>query len=303
MTTSELTRSAPAGVGRRRSVRRRLREFFGSVTGYCVLTVLSLGIVLPLSWMLTVALTPDHTPVFSIPIKWWPTDHWEWDNFVKVLTDPDNPLLQYVGNTVMIVVVTSLGTLFCSAPAAYALARLDFRGKEFMFAIVVITMLIPWQALLIPQFVMFYKIGWFGSFLPLLVPSFFGSPSNAFFIFLMRQYMRTFPKELDEAVRMDGGGPWRTFWSVILPLSRPVLYVALVFNFLTIWNDLLGPLIYLTNQDQYTIALGMANLTGRGNVGLNSLMAANLIMMLPPLVLYFFVQKRLIGGIASVGIR
>jgi ABC-type glycerol-3-phosphate transport system permease component len=153
---------------------------------------------------------------------------------------------------------------------------------------------------MIPQFLMFFKIGWYGTFLPLIVPAFFG---NAFFIFLIRQYMRTIPRELELAARVDGCNHLQVFWHIVLPLCKPVLAVCVVFVFLGGWNDLLGPLIYLDSNERFTVAIGMANMVTRADPNLNLLMAANLIMMIPAVLLYFFAQDKLIGGIASVGLK
>jgi multiple sugar transport system permease protein len=287
----------------RRRAPRLARRLGGGALGYASLVALSALVLLPLGWMLTVALTPDDTPVFTVPVQWWPTQYWEWANFTRVLTNPDIPLLRYVLNTLVIVFFTSLGTLFCCAPAAYAFARLKFRGRDTLFGILIVTMLIPWQVLMIPLFIMFFKAGWYGTYLPLIIPAFFGSPINAFFIFLMRQYMRSVPRELDEAATIDGANRFQIFWHIILPLAKPILYVTLVFNFLATWNDLLGPLIYLTDQNSFTISVGMANLLGRGNTHLNNVMASNLIMMTAPLIVFFFAQKRLIGGLGNLGLK
>jgi ABC-type glycerol-3-phosphate transport system permease component len=165
-------------------------------------------------------------------------------------------------------------------------------------------MLIPWQVLMIPQFLMFNSIGWYGTFLPLIVPSYFGNVSSAFYIFLMTQYMRSFPKELEDAARIDGCSHWQVFRYIILPLSAPVLVVVAVFVFLNSWNDLLGPLIYLNDNSQFTVSLGLANfVVSRTRTPWNLLMAANLVTMLPAIILYFFAQKKLVGGIATVGIK
>ena len=144
----------------------------------------------------------------------------------------------YLANTVFLEVFVVLGSLISCALVAYPLARMKFKGRDVVFTIIVLTMLIPWQALMIPQFVVFYELGWYGSYLPLIVPAYTGS---AFFVFLIRQYMKTIPKELDEAARLDGAGHFRIFWSIILPLSKPALAVCAVFTFLGTWNDLLGP--------------------------------------------------------------
>jgi ABC-type glycerol-3-phosphate transport system permease component len=284
-----------------RSVRNpKYRRAATFVVLYAALFGLSAVILLPLGWMITVALKPDFAPVFTFPPQWFPTTDWHWENFSRALLDPDRPFLRYTINTLIIVAGNIVGTVFSCALVAYAFARLRFRGREFLFNLLIITLLIPWQTLMIPQFLMFFKIGWYGSYLPLIVPAFFG---NAFFIFLIRQYMRTIPRDLENAARIDGCNHFQVFWHIVLPLCKPVLAVVVVFVFLGEWNDLLGPLIYLDSNEKFTVAIGMANLVTSGFPALNLLMAANLIMMLPAVLLYFFAQDKLIGGIASVGLK
>lgn len=267
---------------------------------YLVLFVLCGFVLMPIGWMLTVALKPEGVPVFTIPPEWFPTRYWDWNNFVKALLTPTRPFLTYTANTLIIFAGNVVGTLFSCSLVAFAFARLRFRGSGWMFNFLIITMLIPWQVLMIPQFLMFNKLGWYGTYLPLIVPSFFGS---AFFIFLIRQYMRTIPRELDDAARMDGCNYFQIYWYIIVPLCIPVLTVVVVFLFLGSWGDLLGPLIYLDNNKKFTVAIGLANFATRANPNNNQLMAANLIMMLPPMLIYFFAQDKLIGGISSVGLK
>ncbi|MEV4121620.1 carbohydrate ABC transporter permease [Micromonospora sp. NPDC049645] len=267
---------------------------------YLLLLALSFTILLPLGWMVTVALKPDFAPVFTTPTQWFPTSDWHWENFGRALSDPARPFLRYTLNTLVIVGLNIVGTVISCSLVGYAFARLKFPGREFLFGVLIVTLLIPWHVLLIPQFLMYFKLGWYGSILPLVVPAFFG---NAFFIFLIRQYIRTLPREFELAATVDGCNRLQVFWHIILPLCRPVLAVCVVFAFLTSWNDLLGPLIYLLRNEDYTVAIGMANMVSRANPKLNLLMAANLIMMVPPIVLYFVAQEKLIGGIASVGIK
>jgi ABC-type glycerol-3-phosphate transport system permease component len=276
---------------------RRVAVF---VALYVVLLGLCAVILLPLGWMITVALKPDYTPVFTYPPQWFPTHYWHWGNFSRALLAPARPFLRYTFNTLIIVGGNIAGTLFSCSLVAYAFARLRFRGRDFLFNVLIVSLLIPWQTFMIPQFLMFFHLGWYGTYLPLIVPSFFG---NAFFIFLIRQYMRTIPRELENAARVDGCNYFQVFWHIVLPLCKPVLAVCVVFVFLWSWNDLLGPLIYLDSNQKFTVAIGMANMVTSGFPALNLLMAANLVMMLPAVLLYFFAQEKLIGGIASVGLK
>lgn len=256
--------------------------------------------MLPLGWMITVALKPDNVPVFTAPPEWIPTEHWHWENFTRALTLPSRPFARYTLNTLLIVGGNIVGTLFSCSLVAYAFAKLRFRGREFLFNVLIITLLIPWQVLMIPQFLMFFRMGWYGTYLPLIIPSFFG---NAFFIFLIRQYMRTLPRQLEDAARVDGCTHFQVFWHIVLPLCKPVLAVCVVFVFIAEWGDLLGPLIYLDSGDEFTVSIAMANLVTRQDPNLNLLMATNLIVMIPAIILYFFAQEKLIGGIASVGLK
>jgi multiple sugar transport system permease protein len=305
--TSQLTKAAAESGGiavepvppAPSPIRYRIRRIAFKVFVYAFLLGLCALILLPVSWMLTAALKPDLEPVFTPTPEWVPTKFWDWNNFVRVLTT-SMPFLRYMINTTIIVVANILGVILSCSVVGFAFARLRFRGSKVLFYILIVTMLIPWQALMVPQFLFFVKIGWYGSYLPLIVPSFTGS---AFFIFLIRQYMRTIPKDLDDAARVDGLNTWQIFYRIILPLSTPVLTVCAVFTFLASWNNLLGPLIYLDNEKSFTVAIGLANLVSRADTPWNLTMAANLVSILPCVILYFFVQKKLIGGIASVGLK
>ena len=279
---------------------RYARSLLRLVLTYALLVAASAFILLPLGWMLTVALKPDKSLFFSNPPEWFPTSDFHWENFGRALLSADRPFLLYLLNTVWLEIFVVLGTVVSCALVAYPLARMRFRGQRVLFTVIVLTMLIPWQGLMIPQFLLFHQIGWYGTYLPLIVPSWTGS---AFFIFLIRQYMRTIPKDLDDAARVDGLNSWQIFWRIILPLSTPVLTVCAVFTFLWNWNNLLGPLIYLSEDSKFTVAIGLANLITRADTPWNLAMAANLITILPCVIVYFFVQKRLIGGIASVGLK
>jgi multiple sugar transport system permease protein len=279
--------------------RHRVRRLTFRGGMYVVLLGLSSFILLPTSWMLTAALKPDLEPVYTITPQWFPTVFFHWENFHRALVG-SLPFLRYTLNTSIIVVGNVLGVLVSCSLVAFAFARLRFRGSKVLFYILIVTMLIPWQALMVPQFLMFFKIGWYGTYLPLIVPSF---GASAFFVFLIRQYMRTIPRDLDDAARVDGLNTWQIFWRIVLPLTTPVLTVCAVFTFLWNWNDLLGPLIYLDDERKFTVAIGLANLVTSSGTPWNLTMAANLMSMIPPIIVFFFVQKKLIGGIASVGLK
>lgn len=301
-TTTTTTTSRRSAIGPRLGTAydRWLRDLVGLLGIYAALIALSAFVLLPLGWMLTVALKGDNAVVFTTPPQWFPSTEWNWDNFQRALFSESNPFALYLFNTMWIEIFVVLGTTMSSALVAYPFARLRFRGSSVLFTIVILTMLIPWQGLMVPQFLIFYKIGWYGTYLPLIVPAF---TASAFYVFLIRQYMRTIPRELDEAARLDGAGNFRIFFSVILPLSRPALTVCAVLTFLATWNDLLGPVIYLNQSSQFTAAVGLANFVSTRDPQLNLLMAANLVTIIPMLALYFLAQRQLIGGIASVGLK
>jgi multiple sugar transport system permease protein len=279
----------------------RLRKLLFKALAYVVLIALCLVVVLPLGWMITAALKPSQgVPIFTVPPEWYPTKYWHWENFVNVWKDTRQPFGTYAWNTIRIVFWNILGTLLSCSLVGFGFARLRFRGRNLLFNIIILTMLIPWQVLMIPQFLMFNKLGWYGTYLPLIVPSFAG---NAFFIFLIRQYMRSIPRDLDDAARIDGCSYLGVYWRIILPLSRPVLIVCAIFVFQGVWGDLLGPLLYLDANRKFTLAIGLANMVTRGDTDWNMVMAANLITIVPLLLVYFFAQEKLIGGIASVGLK
>jgi ABC-type glycerol-3-phosphate transport system permease component len=274
---------------------------------YACLAALTAFIVLPLGWMLTAALKPDNVPVFTFPAEWFPTEYFNFGTFVDALTQPREPYARFALNSLLLASINIVGAVLSNSLIAYAFARLNFRGKNVLFAAVLATMLLPAPVLLIPQFLLFFNIGWYGTqdgfpagYLPLTVPAFTG---NAFFIFLLRQYMRTIPRELDEAARIDGAGHWQIYRHVILPLTAPALTVVAVFTFLGTWNDFFGPLLYLTDPDSFTVAVALATKASRIGTEWNIVMAATLVAMLPPLLIYAFAQNKLMGGIASVGIR
>ena len=195
--------------------------------------------------------------------------------------------------------VTVFGAVFSSAMVAYRFARLQFKGKGALFLLMISTMALPAQVTMIPVFALFRSLGWYGTFLPLIVPSFFGTP---FYIFLLTQFYRTLPEELAEAARIDGAGEWRIFWQVMLPLSKPALVTCALFQFLGTWNDFFGPLLYLNDPSKYTLAYGLQQFMASFYGGKwAELMAGATLFTLPIIALFFFAQKTFIQGIATSG--
>jgi multiple sugar transport system permease protein len=206
---------------------------------------------------------------------------------------------RFLQNTLVVCGLGVIGTVFSNATVAYGFARLNWRGRDAFFALTLATLMVPFPVLMVPLYGVFRNLHWIGTLLPLWVPAFFGS---AFNIFLMRQFFLNIPEELSEAARIDGSSEWRIFWQIILPLSRPVLAVAALFHFLYAWNDFMGPFLYLTRKETFTLSIALQNYQSQnGGVQWHYLMAASAVTILPVVVLFFFAQKTFIQGIATTG--
>lgn len=233
-----------------------------------------------------------------------------WDNYPKALASlggGDQPgrkhvgFWTYLGNSLTVAILGVLGTVISNAIVAYGFARLKWRGRDAFFALTLATMMVPFPVLMVPLYGVFKAFGLIGTLMPLWLPTWFGS---AFNIFLMRQFFRTIPEELSEAARIDGCSEWRIFWRIIIPLSTPVLVVAALFHFIFTWNDFLGPLLFLTRKNTYTLALALQSYQSQnGGVQWHYLMAASAVTILPVIILFLFAQKTFIRGIATTGTK
>lgn len=210
------------------------------------------------------------------------------------------PFFLYLWNTVVIVVGSTIGTLFSCSLAAYAFACLRWPDRGALFAIVLATMLLPYQVTLIPVFILFRELGWVNTLLPLIVPAFFGAP---FFIFLLRQFFIGLPTDLLEAARIDGAGEFKILYDIVLPLSKPALLTVMIFAAMFAWNDFLGPLIYLSSEEKKTLAVGLQSMVSQHGSEWGLLMAAGSVMIIPILVLFFFAQRYFIEGITLTGMK
>lgn len=285
--------------------RRSTHEALHLAMVHLLLVGIGIVILMPLSWMLTAALRADDEIVFTIPVSWFPTASFHFENFWRVLTYPSYPLWRPALNTILLVALNEVGVIFSNTLVAYGFARLRFPGREALFRLVILTMLMPGVVLLVPSFLLFNSLGWYGTYLPLWVPSFFAAP---FFVFITRQYMRSFPRDLDDAARIDGCSFFGTYWRIIMPMSKPVMTVMAVFTFQGVWNDFTGPLIYLRDAKSFTLAIALdyfrrSAFSAVSRNTTNLVMSAALLSVIPMLVIYFFAQKQLIGGIASVGLK
>jgi multiple sugar transport system permease protein len=259
-----------------------------------VLLLFSLSCALPFYWLLSTAVKPA-TELFVTPPVWIPS-HLEWSNFSNAVNF--FPFVQYLANTLIICAGTVVGTLLSNSLIAYGLARIQWPGRNLLFVLLLGTLLLPYQVTLIPLFILFAHMHWVDTYLPLIVPAFFG---NAFFMFLLRQFFLTIPRELSEAVRVDGGSEFTIFARVVLPLSTPALAVVALFTFINSWNDFLGPLVYLRTPGKYTLSIGLSTFLGQYGSQWSWLMAASTLVFIPIVILFFFTQRTFIQGITFTG--
>ncbi|MCC8066595.1 MAG: carbohydrate ABC transporter permease, partial [Clostridiales bacterium] len=240
----------------------------------------------------------EFTPASSIIHK-----EFTLENYIYIFTNSN--ILLYVRNTVLLMLGTTIGTLISSSLVAYPLARMEFTGKNVVFSIIIGTMMIPNIALIIPQYIMFSRIGWLDSLLPMIVPAFFAYPYN---VFLFRQYFRSIPKELDEAATIDGCSRIQIFTKVLVPLSKSTFATIAVLSCVYWWNELTQPVFFI-NSDKWrtlTIALMTSYMYTSGNafvINWPSIMAAATLMIIPPMLLYFFGNQFLVGGIKTTGLK
>ena len=271
---------------------------------HVALITLSAIFVLPILWMLSTAVKPIGETMVSPP-KWIPSEIQYWNYRDAIMYQSKElgfiPFLVYARNTLVVTILTVTGAVFSNAVVAYSFARLKWPGRDLFFGITLATMMVPFPVIMVPTFALFRWLGWVGTFRPLWVPAFFAS---AFSIFLLRQFFKTIPMELSEAAKIDGASEVRTFLDVVLPLSRPALAVVALFTFMGSWNDFMGPMIYLVDQQTFTLSLGLqAYQTTHGGTPWNLLMAASAMVIFPIVVVFFFAQKLFIEGIATSGLK
>jgi multiple sugar transport system permease protein len=259
---------------------------------------------LPLVWMVVTSLKPlDET--MTSPPKWIP-DKIQVSNYSDAVTYGSKelgyiPFLRYAQNSVLLAILCITGSVISNSLVGYAFGCLDWKGKRWLFALTLATMMVPGPILIVPLYKLFRDFGWIGTFRPLWVPTFFGS---AFNIFLLRQFFMAIPKELSEAAVLDGASPFGVFLKVIIPLAKPALTVVAVFTFLWSWNDFLGPLLYLTDQRNFTVSLGLQAFQNQHTgTPWNLLMAASLMVIAPVIVVYFVAQKAFVQGMSTTGLK
>jgi len=279
------------GLGSRRRQNALMQGF-----AYIVCTVMAVAYVFPLYWMITTALKTD-VEVFRVPPNLFPENP-QWQNFLA--STQYIPFWLYMYNTLVICALTIVGTVISCSLIAYGFARVKWPGRNLVFLIYLSTIMLPAQVTMIPLYIVFRQLGWVGTIWPLVVPAFFG---NALYVFLLRQFMMTIPNELSDAARIDSAGELDIFWRIILPLIKPALATVALFTFVATYRDFLGPLIYLTEQNQWTISLGLKMFQNMYGAQWQLMMAAATLTMIPTVILFFLTQRTFIEGIALTGIK
>jgi multiple sugar transport system permease protein len=290
---------AGTAVPARREVRLQAARRGGRFGLYVIAVLLGIVLMLPFYWALIGSLKQS-TEVRQIPLIWWPAIP-QWINYLDVWNVRFFP--NWVWNSVLLTVIATTGTVVSSSLAGFAFARFQFPGRNLLFTITLATLMLPGYVLLIPNYMLFWQLGWLNTYLPLTVPYWFGS---AFFIFLFRQFFMTVPIELDDAARIDGASYPRIFWSIMLPLSGPVFATAAIIEGINQWNSFLRPLIILNNPDKYPLSVGLRYFVVNPGDSLpkdHLLMAAAIIMTLPVIILFFIGQRSFVRGVVMSGIK
>lgn len=277
---------------------KKQKDLIKKILLHVVLLIFSFGFIFPFLWMLFTALkTPQE--LLQGTEAFFPKTP-QWSNFLTAIQSI--PFFLYLKNSLIVVIFVMAGTLISATTAAYAFAKLNWKGRDKWFVVMLASMMIPIQVILIPTYIMYAQIGWLGTRLPLIVPAFFGGGS-AFYIFLLRQFFKGIPKELSESAIIDGANHFQIFIKIMLPLCKPAIITVALFTFMGTWNDYFGPLIFLSNPEHWTLALGLRAFQQQFGGRFDLMMAAAILIMLPTLILFFFTQKSFIEGITFTGIK
>ncbi len=282
-------------VSRGRGRRGRLLRL--AVT-YFILTAVALLWIIPFLWLIITSLKPLEQ-VFAVPPIWVPQPIL-WRNYVEAMTSEGFPFFRLLGNSMYYSVFSTIGIVISCALSAYGFARMRFWGRDVWFVVLLATMMVPGVVTMIPTYVLFRLVGWVGGYAPLIVPSFFGA---AFYIFMLRQFFLTLPWELTESARVDGAGELMIFTRIMVPLIRPALMVVVVFNFLGCWNDFMGPLIYVSDNANFPLSLGLFAFRTKYQTQWHLTMAASLVVTIPMMALFFAAQRQFIEGITLTGLK
>jgi multiple sugar transport system permease protein len=262
---------------------------------YAGLILLTTLIFVPFLWMVSSSLKQDNQ-VFSIPIQWIPTD-FVWSNYVDIWTRV--PMLTYLKNSAFLAIVITFLQVLTGSFAAYGFAKMQFKGRDVLFVAYIATIAVPWQAYMVPQYIMMQKAGLVNTHLSIILLQAFG----AFGVFLMRQYYLTIPDDLSEAARIDGLNEYGIWYRIILPLTKPAIASLALLTFVNTWNDYMGPFIYLTSNDLWTVQLGLRQFVGQFDAEYAMIMAGSVVSVIPIVVVFLFGQRFFIQGIATSGMK
>lgn len=252
--------------------------------------------LLPFVWMASTSLKPA-TQLFVHPPVWLPNPL-EWQNFVDAVTQV--PFFSYFKNTLVVAMLASLGVVLSCPLVGYSLARLQWKGRNFLFVLTLAVMMVPSPVTMVPLFIIWSGLDLTGTFVPLIAPAYFGVP---FYIFLMRQFFKTLPKSLEDSARMDGCSEFKIYYRIMLPLCQPAVLTIALFQFMASWNDFLGPLIYLNDESTYTLQIGLQQFKQAQSTSWGPLMAASVLVVLPVIMLYFVVQRSFVQGITLGSVK
>lgn len=273
-----------------------LTELISRILLYFAVILGGIIFATPFYWMIRTALMPTWQ-IYVFPPEWIPAE-FHWENFKTPFAV--FPFGKWFINSAIIAGASAIGTALSSAMVGFSFARLRFPLRDTLFVVVLATMIMPEHVRLVPTYLLFVQLGWIGTYLPLIVPNWF---APAFFVFLLRQFFMTIPKELDDSAFIDGCTPLGLFWRIHMPLSLPALGVVLIFQITFQWNDFLNPLIYIQGVNDYTVALGLRLFQGQMTTNMQGLMAASLLGALPTIIIFFFAQRYFVQGIVVSGIK
>jgi multiple sugar transport system permease protein len=287
----------PAALSERRGgplLGQRARRLIKLIVTYALLLGLAAIFILPFLWMVATSLKKSQD-VFTYPPSFFPNS-FEWQNYIVGWNTL--PFTRFLRNSLIVTIANVVGNLISCSLVAYGFARLRGRGRDFLFLLLLATIMIPREVTIVPRFLLFQRVGLINTLWPLILPAWFGYP---FFIFLLRQFFMSIPPELDEAARIDGASSFRILTTIILPLSKPALATVAVFAFIGNWTNVLDPLIYIRSQDLYTLALGLNLFRGVNLIQFNLLMAVSIITLLPVLIVFFLSQRLFVQGLTLTG--
>jgi multiple sugar transport system permease protein len=297
-------------VAARPAARRKptIGKIARTVLPHLLLLALAAIFLVPFYWMLITSFKTKET-AFTSPIEWLPRV-WNWQNYPTAINYPNFPFLRFLWNSTYYSAMVTLGTVISCAMVGYAFAKLRFPFRRTLFYVTVATLMIPWVVTFIPTFILFKELDAFtsnllnfkmlGTYWPLIIPAFGG---NAFYIFMMRQFFMGLPNELSDAARVDGAGEFRIFWQIMLPLVKPALMVMAVFTFLATWHDFFGPLIYVSDNRQYPLSLGLYAFRAQRTTEWALMMAAATLSTVPLMIIFFLTQRYFLEGIKLTGIK